>query len=148
MKMLLRIMMSPVGLWVDRFIVRWTGKSPLCKVFAKMGGFPARPALLLIVKGRKSGKPRASALPYFTARGKLFVVGSRGGGPIDPQWVTNLRADPNATIFVDRKEKKGKARIAAGEGRAALWEELGKMLPTYVHYQTLTTRELPLVILE
>ena len=60
----------------------------------------------------------------------------------------NLRADPNATIFVDRKEKKVKARIAAGEERAALWEELGKMLPTYVHYQTLTTREIPLVILE
>ena len=47
--MLLKIMMSPAGLWCDRQMVRWTGKSPLCKVFAKMGGFPARPALLLIV---------------------------------------------------------------------------------------------------
>ena len=146
--MLLKIMMSPLGLWWDRLMVRWTGKSPLCKKFAQMGGFPPRPALLLIVKGRKSGKPRASALPYFDAHGKRFVVGSRGGGPVDPQWVTNLRADPNATIFVDRKEKKVKARIAAGEERAALWEELGRMLPTYVHYQTLTTREIPLVILE
>jgi deazaflavin-dependent oxidoreductase (nitroreductase family) len=146
--MLLKVMMSPAGLWVDRFIVRWTGKSPLCKVFAKMGGFPARPALLLIVKGRKSGKPRASALPYFEAHGKLFVVGSRGGGPIDPQWVTNLRADPNATVYIDRKKHQMKARIAAGEERVPLWEELGKMLPTYVYYQTLTTREIPLVILE
>ncbi len=41
-----------------------------------------------------------------------------------------------------------KARIAAGEERARLWEELGRMLPTYVPYQTLTTREIPLVILE
>ena len=146
--MLLKIMMSPLGLWWDRLMVRWTGKSPLCKKFAEMGGFPPRPALLLIVKGRKSGKPRASALPYFDVDGTRFVVGSRGGGPVDPQWVTNLRADPNATIFVDRKEKKVKARIAAGEERAALWEELGKMLPTYVHYQTLTAREIPLVILE
>jgi deazaflavin-dependent oxidoreductase (nitroreductase family) len=146
--MLLKIMMSPAGLWLDRFIVRWTGKSPLCKVFAKMGGFPARPALLLIVKGRKSGKPRASALPYFEAHGKLFVVGSRGGGPIDPQWVTNLRADPNATVYIDRKKHQMKARIATGEERVPLWEELGKMLPTYVYYQTLTTREIPLVILE
>jgi deazaflavin-dependent oxidoreductase (nitroreductase family) len=145
---LLKLMMSPAGLAWDRFLVKWTDKSPLCNVFAKMGGFPPRPALLLIVKGRKTGKPRASALPYFDAHGKRFVVGSRGGGPIDPQWVTNLRADPNATIYVDRKEKKVKARIAAGEERAKLWEELGKMLPTYVHYQTLTTREIPLVILE
>ena len=129
--MLLKLMMSPLGLKWDRLMVRWTGQSPLNKKFAKMSGFPPRPAL-----------------PYFDAHGKRFVVGSRGGGPIDPQWVTNLRADPNATIFVDRKEKKVKARIAAGEERAALWEELGKMLPTYVHYQTLTTREIPLVVLE
>ena len=146
--MLLKLMMSPLGLWWDRVMVRFTGNSPLCKVFAKMGGFPPRPALLLIVKGRKTGKPRASVLPYFDAHGRRFVVGSRGGGPIDPQWVTNLRADPNATIYVDRKEKKVKARVAAGEERAKLWEELGKMLPTYVYYQTLTTREIPLVILE
>jgi deazaflavin-dependent oxidoreductase (nitroreductase family) len=146
--MLLKLMMSPLGLWWDRVMVRFTGKSPLCNVFAKMGGFPPRPALLLIVRGRKSGRPRASALPYFDAHGKRFVVGSRGGGPVDPQWVTNLRADPNATIYVDRKEKKVQARIAAGEERAALWDELGRMLPTYVHYQTLTSREIPLVILE
>ncbi len=146
--MLLKLMMSPLGLWWDRVMVRFTGNSPLCKVFAKMGGFPPRPALLLIVKGRKSGKARASALPYFDAHGKRFVVGSRGGGPIDPQWVSNLRANPNATIFVDRKERQVKARVAAGEERAKLWEELGRMLPTYVHYQTLTTREIPLVILE
>jgi len=146
--MLLKLMMSPLGLWWDRFLVRWTGKSPLCNVFAKMGGFPPRPALLLVAKGRKTGKPRASALPYFDAHGRRFVVGSRGGGPIDPQWVTNLRAEPNATIYVDRKEKKVKAYIATGEERALLWEELGKMLPTYVYYQTLTTREIPLVVLE
>lgn len=146
--MLLKIMMSPLGLAWDRLMVRWTGRSPLCNVFANMGGFPPQPALLLIVKGRKTGKPRASALPYFDAHGTRFVVGSRGGGPVDPQWVTNLRADPNAIIYVGRKEKKVMARIAAGEERAKLWEDLGKMLPTYVHYQTLTTREIPLVILE
>jgi deazaflavin-dependent oxidoreductase (nitroreductase family) len=145
---LLKIMMSPTGLAFDRFMVKWFGISPLCYVFAKMGGFPPRPALLLIVKGRKSGRPRASALPYFEANGRLFVVGSRGGGPVDPQWVTNLRADPNATIYIRRKAKKVTARIAGGNERADLWVELGKMLPTYVHYQTLTTREIPLVILE
>ena len=66
-------MMSPAGLAWDRFLVKWTGKSPLCNVFARMGGFPPRPALLLIVKGRKSGKPRASALPYFDPEGRLDV---------------------------------------------------------------------------
>lgn len=146
--MLLKLMMSPAGLAFDRLMVRWTGISPLCRVFARMGGFEPRPALLLEVKGRKSGRIRASALPYFEIDGRLFVVGSRGGGPVDPQWVTNLRADPNATITVARKPRRVKARIAAGDERRALWETLVGQVPTYAHYQTLTTREIPLVIFD
>ncbi len=146
--MLLKLMMSPKGLSVDRFLVRWTGVSPLCHVFARMGGFPPRPALLLEAKGRKTGQIRAAALPYFEIDGRLFVVGSAGGGPKDPQWVTNLRADPNATIYVRRKPRRVTARIAGGNERADLWHKLVAILPTYAHYQTLTTREIPLVIFD
>ena len=146
--MLLKLMMSPAGLAWDRFLVKWTGKSPLCNVFAKMGGFPPRPALLLIVKGRKSGKPRASALPYFDAHGKRFVVGSRGGGPIDPQWVTNLRANPDATIYIARRARRVTTRISTGEERRGIWEQLAAEVPTYAHYQAQVIREIPLVILE
>ena len=146
--MLLKLMMSPAGLAFDRQMVRWTGISPLCRVFARMGGFPPRPALLLVVRGRKTGRKRASALPYFDIDGRLFVVGSRGGGPIDPQWVTNLRADPNATIVVARKARPVKARIAAGDERRSLWEKLVGLVPTYADYQKLTTREIPLVIFD
>jgi len=146
--MLLKIMMSPAGLAFDRFMVRWTGISPLCRVFARMSGFPPQPPLLLTVKGRKSGRPRASVLPYFEIDGRMFVVGSRGGGPIDPQWVTNLRAEPNCTIVVGRKTRKVTARIAGGNERQGLWHDLVKQVPTYAHYQTLTTREIPLVIFD
>ncbi len=146
--MLLKIMMSPAGLAVDRWFVRWTGISPLCYVFARMGGVEPRPALLLVVKGRKTGRKRASALPYFEIDGRMFVVGSRGGGPIDPQWVTNLRAAPDCTIFVRRKARRVAARIAADNERKSLWDELVKQMPTYAYYQTLTTREIPLVIFE
>ena len=146
--MLLKLMMSPTGLAFDRWMVRWTGNSPLCRVFARMGGFPPRPALLLVVTGRKSGRKRESALPYFEIDGRLFVVGSRGGGPVDPQWVTNLRADPDATIFIARKPRRVKARISGGDERKALWDKLVQMVPTYADYQKLTTRELPLVIFE
>jgi len=146
--MLLKLMMSPTGLAFDRWMVRWTGISPLCRVFARMGGFPPRPALLLVVTGRKSGLKRASALPYFEIDGRLFVVGSRGGGPVDPQWVTNLRADPDATIFIRRKPRRVKARIASGDERSALWGKLVQLVPTYADYQKLTTREIPLVVFE
>jgi deazaflavin-dependent oxidoreductase (nitroreductase family) len=146
--MLLKLMMSPTGLAFDRWMVRWTGNSPLCRTFARMGGFPPRPALLLVVTGRKTGQKRESALPYFEIDRKLFVVGSRGGGPVDPQWVTNLRANPNATIFIARKPHRVKARISSGDERKALWDQLVRLVPTYADYQKLTTRELPLVIFE
>jgi deazaflavin-dependent oxidoreductase (nitroreductase family) len=146
--MLLKLMMSPAGLAFDRMMVRWTGDSPLCRVFAKQSGFAAQPPLLLVVKGRKTGRKRASVLPYFEIDGRLFVVGSRGGGPVDPQWVTNLRADPDALIYIHRKPRRVRARIAAGEERASLWDKLVRQVPTYADYQKLTTREIPLVILE
>lgn len=146
--MLLKLMMSPFGLAVDRQFVRWTGVSPLNHVFARMSGFPPQPALLLVVKGRKSGKDRASALPYFEIGGRRFVVGSRGGGPKDPQWVTNLRVNPEATIYIGRKKRPVTARIAGGNERQDLWEDLVKLVPTYAYYQSLTTREIPIVILD
>jgi deazaflavin-dependent oxidoreductase (nitroreductase family) len=146
--MLLKLMMSPAGLAVDRAMVRWTGTSPLCHAFARGSGFPPRPALLLVVKGRRTGRKRASVLPYFEIDGRLFVVGSRGGGPSDPQWVTNLRADPEATIFIRRKPRHVRARIAADNERKSLWTELVKLVPTYAEYQKLTTREIPLVIFD
>ena len=146
--MLLKLMMSPAGLAFDREMVRLTGESPLCRVFARMGGFEARTPLLLTVKGRKTGKKRSSVLPYFAIEGRLFVVGSRGGGPIDPQRVTNLRADPAATIAIHRKSRKVTARIADGEERKRLWDRLVEIVPTYAEYQKLTARELPLVIFE
>ena len=42
---------------------------------------------------------RTVVLPYFSAgKGRVAIVGSRGGMPTDPHWALNLRADPNATI--------------------------------------------------
>ena len=60
----------------------------------------------------------------------------------------NLRANPNVTIYIQRKPRPVKARIAGGEERAALWGKLISTVPTYADYQKLTTREIPLVVFE
>jgi deazaflavin-dependent oxidoreductase (nitroreductase family) len=145
---LLRLIMSPAGWAFDRFMVRWTGSSPLSAVFAHQSGIKNDSrTLLLVVKGRKSGKNRSVALAYFEIDGQLLVVGSGGGSPVDPQWVTNLRANPDVTLYIARKSRKVTARIAAGEERRRIWEKLAAQVPTYAHYQTQVTREIPLVIL-
>ena len=145
----MKFLMSPAGWAMDRFMVRWFGISPLSKAFAKLNGLQDKGRyLLLVVKGRKTGKPRASALPYFQAHGRLLVVGSKGGAPTDPAWVINLRADPKATIYIDRKPRKVTARIATGDERKGLWQRLAADVPTYAGFQQGIEREIPLVILE
>jgi F420H(2)-dependent quinone reductase len=146
---LTKFLMSPAGWAMDRFWVRWFGFSPTSRAFAKAHGLEDKGRyLLLIVKGRKSGKKRSAALSYFTIDGKMLVVGSKGGAPTDPAWVINLRADPNVTLYVDRKRRQATARIATGEERRSLWDKLSAAVPTYAGFQAGIAREIPLVILE
>jgi len=141
--------MTPFGWAVDRFMVRWFGVSPLSKAFARANGLKDQGRyLLLVVKGRKSGKQRSAALSYFEIDGRLLVVGSKGGAPTDPAWVTNLRANPDAVIYVNRKPRRVTARIAAGAERASLWQKLTADAPTYAGFQQGIAREIPLVIFE
>ena len=146
--MLLKLMMSPAGMKFDKVLVRWLGFSWCCILFAKNIGIQPRPALLLVTTGRKTGKERASVLPYFQVGKTKFVIGSKGGAPTDPLWVENLRAKPAVRIVVDRRSRHATARIATGAERETLWQEVGRMVPTYTDYQSLTTREIPVVILE
>jgi deazaflavin-dependent oxidoreductase (nitroreductase family) len=146
--MLLKWLMTPAGYKFDRWLVRWTGDSLLVHVFAWHGGYTPSIPLLLEVKGRKSGKTHGTVLSFFDIDAKLFVVGSSGGSPVEPQWVRNLRADPDATIYIRRRPRRVKARIAAGEERQGLWEKLIAIAPTYAEFQAKIDREIPLVILE
>lgn len=148
MSLLTKMLMSPAGLAFDRALVRWSGESLLNRVFARQAGFAPQPALLLETRGSKSGERRQAVLPWFRIDGKLVVVGSKGGMPTDPAWVGNLRAAPQVAVYIDRKRHAARARIATGAERAALWAELTTRVPTYAHYQSLTTREIPVVILD
>lgn len=148
LKSMVSLMMTPKGLAFDRFLVKWTGHSLMNRIFAKNEGYAPHPALLLVTRGNKTGQLREVAIPYFQLDGKLMVVGSRGGMPEDPFWVKNMRSNPEATIYIHRKERRVRARIAQGEERKALWPQLVDIVPTYARYQANTTREIPVVILD
>src|SRR4051795_10676250 len=67
---------SPVGKAVDRFLVRWVGLSVVTWGYAKAGGNPYQPTLLLHTIGRRSGVLRTSTLPYYRVGDDLIVCGS------------------------------------------------------------------------
>jgi deazaflavin-dependent oxidoreductase (nitroreductase family) len=113
--------------------------------FGWMGG--PMEALLLTTTGRKSGRHRTVFLGYLVDGDRYVVVGSNNGLPTDPAWVTNIRAQPRVTVQVRDRVLEAIGAAAGPEDRARLWAELIKVGPGYARYETMTTREIPLVVL-
>jgi len=145
-----RFATSSFGTALDVFAVRWTGHSVVSWLFSKTYGAPYNAPLLLLSTGRKTGRQRQAVLPFFPVSGEaIAIVGSRGGMPTDPQWVHNLRAQPQAEILIARRRRPVRARVVSGEERTALWREICERSPVYVAYQRRAkTREIPVVVLE
>ena len=140
---------------LDVWSVRLTGASFFMWLYARRTGLardpdarkPHAPALILTTRGRKSGRPRAVVLPYFTFDGQTFVVGSKGGAPEDPDWVGNLRQTPQALIYIRRKPTAVQTRFADPQERLRLWPQLTAVAPTYAGYQKGTARQIPLILI-
>jgi deazaflavin-dependent oxidoreductase (nitroreductase family) len=108
------------------------------------------PALELTTTGRRSGQPRTVMLTSPLQEGStIVVVASRGGDDTAPLWYLNLCADPDVSVsFRGGPEERMHARVASPEERARLWPLVVADHKNYAHYQTRTTREIPLVLLE
>ena len=110
--------------------------------------FEGTTILLLTTTGRKSGEPRTTPLIYDRSGDDLLVVASQGGAPKHPAWYLNLQADPEAEVQVKGERYRVRARDANAEERPAMWEQMNRMWQHYDTYQTLTDREIPVVVLE
>ena len=106
------------------------------------------PSLLLTTTGRKSGERFIFPLFYGKVGDSYIVVASKGGAPQHPGWYRNILADPDVDVQVGTAKMKGRARTAAGEERARLWEKALEFWPPYADYQKKTEREIPVVVLD
>ena len=113
-------------------------------------GYPEMtvPSLLLTTTGRKSGDRIIFPLFYGRVGGSYIIVASKGGAPEHPGWYRNLVANPEVEIQVGTERIRARARTAAGEERARLWQEAVKFWPPYADYQRKTEREIPVVVLD
>ena len=148
-----RLAVTPLGAAVDRLAVRWLGESPVSWVFARSEGVEYNPPILLTTRGRRSGLDRTVVLPHFRADavqpGAIAIVGSRGGLPTDPHWARNLRAEPAARIWCERREIAVEARLVEGSERDVLWKSITERSPVYLSYQERARahREIPVFLL-
>jgi deazaflavin-dependent oxidoreductase (nitroreductase family) len=147
----LMMLRSDAGKSFDRSLVRWTGYSLVTWGFAKGGGHPYTPSLLLHTIGRKSGRIRSSVLPYFHVGAELVVCGSKGGGPLDPLWAENIRADGNCWVHIRRKLVPMRGREVVGDERVQLYPVVAAMhagLDAYTERAGQYGRDVPLIMLK
>jgi deazaflavin-dependent oxidoreductase (nitroreductase family) len=108
------------------------------------GPMAGRSVLILTTTGARSGKERSTVLGYGRDGESLVVIASDNGAPVAPAWYHNLLARPIATVEIGPKPFKVRARTANPEERG----ELAKAVPYLVQQQSLTKREIPIVVLE
>jgi deazaflavin-dependent oxidoreductase (nitroreductase family) len=111
------------------------------------GRFPGL-QINLTTTGRKTGYPHEVILYAWPDEDRLVVVGSYGGRPSDPDWASNLRANPRAAVRRERRTVEHVAREVDGAERARLWALVTAQFPLYETYQSNTDRLIPLFILE
>lgn len=125
----------------NRFIIRVSGG----KVGAKLG---SQSILILNTVGRKSGIIRNIPIAYFDYKDSYLLVASNWGKDKQADWVVNLRKESRASIEVKGKTIMVNAREAQGEEYANLWKFAIEKHPPYIAYQKMTSRRIPIVVLE
>lgn len=109
------------------------------------GDMAGRGLLILTTTGARSGESRSVVLGYGRHGDRLVVIASDNGAPKAPAWYHNLLANPTATIELAGPEHfEVRATTAGPEER----DELAKALPYLGQQQSLTEREIPIVVFE
>ena len=136
--------------------VRFKAMNAIHRILLKLSGGRAgwtamdMPVLELTTTGRKSGQPRSVVLTSPLQEGPvLVVVASRGGDDQAPAWFLNLQDNPGVEVRLQGKPRRPMhARVANPAERERLWPLVTAEHRNYADYQTKTTREIPLVLLE
>jgi deazaflavin-dependent oxidoreductase (nitroreductase family) len=108
------------------------------------------PVLELTTTGRRTGRPRSVMLTSPLRDGAaLVVVASRGGDDRPPSWFLNLQANPDVVVTLQGAPNQPmRARVANAVERTRLWPQVTADHQNYAEYQTRTSREIALVLLE
>ena len=103
---------------------------------------------MLTSVGAKTGKLSKTALMRVERDGEYAVVASLGGAPKHPVWYYNLKANPLVELQDGATKHDYLAREVTGEEKSAWWTRAVETWPDYARYQTRTTRQIPVFVLE
>ena len=103
--------------------------------------------LLLHTVGRKSGQPHLTPIAYFMVEEIYFIVASNWGKDTQAAWFYNLMSQRQTVVEIDGKTLPVQAHPAEGQEYDRLWQYATEHHPPYLHYQEMTTRHIPIVVL-
>ena len=106
------------------------------------------PILLITSIGRKSGEQRTIPIIYTQVGDKYVIIASKGGSATHPAWYLNVLENPSVEIQIKGDIFKAKVRTAASPERETLWAAAVATWPNYDVYQSRTSREIPVVVIE
>lgn len=115
----------------------------------KVGGnFEGAPVLLLHTVGAKSGLTRVSPMMYQKVPDGYAVFASKGGAPTNPDWYHNLLAHPQVQAEIGADTVDLVARVTEGEERDRIWTKQKADYPGFADYESKTTRQIPVIVLQ
>jgi len=115
---------------------------------AQAGDLRGRPIIVLTSVGARTGNLRKTALMRVEHNGTYAVVGSIGGAPRHPVWYYNLTRNPHVELQDGPIKRDYLAHEATGDEKAVWWKRAVEAWPDYANYQTRTTRQIPVFVLE
>jgi deazaflavin-dependent oxidoreductase (nitroreductase family) len=135
-----------------RRMARWSSKAHARLFSAARGRLLGRwfgaQVLVIETTGRHSGLPRRTPIVYARDGSRFVVTPANAGVDRMPAWWLNLSAAETATVLVGGRRLTVRAVEAEGTDRRRLWQLLLDMSPAIAHYQDLTDRRFPVVVLE
>jgi deazaflavin-dependent oxidoreductase (nitroreductase family) len=112
------------------------------------GDLRGRPIIILTSVGARTGKLRKTALMRVEHDGVYAVVASMGGAPKHPVWFHNLKKNPHVELQDGATKRDYAARELGGDEKAVWWARAVVAWPDYATYQTKTSRQIPVFVLE
>jgi deazaflavin-dependent oxidoreductase (nitroreductase family) len=106
------------------------------------------PVVIVTNRGARSGKVRKTPVMRVEHDGRYAMVASKGGSPEHPVWYHNIQAHPVVELQDGPRRQDMVAREVTGDERAEWWKRAVAAYPPYAEYQTKTTREIPVFVLE
>ncbi|HEY3735227.1 MAG TPA: nitroreductase family deazaflavin-dependent oxidoreductase [Streptosporangiaceae bacterium] len=113
------------------------------------GQFEGAPLLLLHTTGARTGQQRVNPVMYLRLDGGGYAVfASKAGAPDNPDWYHNLMANPQVQAEIGTETVDLRARVTQGEERERIWTAQKAAYPGFADYESKTTRQIPVVVLE